>query len=77
MWLPGIRPISWWIEPVPKYVIEITLPDIEYLKSAVAVDSDNPKVISLRSFIREFQLNCPAHALSSKRCVLLNTVIAG
>ena len=40
-------------------MIEITLPDIEYLKSAAAVDSDKPKVISLRSFIREFQLKCP------------------
>ena len=55
-------------KPVPKYVIEITLPDIEYLKSAVAVESDKPKVISLRSFIREFQLNCPVHTLSSKLC---------
>jgi hypothetical protein len=27
-----MRPISLWIEPVPKYVIEITLARIEYVK---------------------------------------------
>jgi hypothetical protein len=35
---------------MPKYVIDITLPDIEYLKSAAAVESDKPKAIWLLSF---------------------------
>jgi len=34
--LLSICPISLWIEPAPKYEIEITLPDIEYVKSATA-----------------------------------------
>jgi hypothetical protein len=37
---------------VPKYVIEITLPRIEYVKSAaLVVESDELKVIALGSFI--------------------------
>jgi hypothetical protein len=42
-----------WIEPAPKYVIEITLARIEYVKSAApVVESDGLKVIALGSFIQ-------------------------
>jgi hypothetical protein len=36
------------IQPVPKYVIEITLPDIEYLKSGVTVECDEPRVLGAK-----------------------------
>jgi hypothetical protein len=61
---------------VPKYVIEITLPDIEYLKSAAVLDSDKLKLISLPFFIRDLQLNCLMHTLPNTECGLLNTSIA-
>jgi hypothetical protein len=48
--LRNIRPISSLIELMPRYVIEITLPDIEYLKSVEVVESDELKVICLPSF---------------------------
>ena len=58
--LRSIRPSSSWIEPVPKYVIEITFPCIEYLKSTAAVvESDEAKVICLPSFRCGFQINWP------------------
>ena len=50
---------------------------INVLALLVVLESDKPKVISLRSFIRKFQLNCPVHTLSSRYCVPLNTVITG
>jgi hypothetical protein len=62
-----IRRISSWIEPEPKYVIEITLHLIVYLKSSVAVvDSDAPKLIRLLSFLREFQRNRSGHSIKQE-----------
>jgi hypothetical protein len=41
---------------------------IEYLKTAVAAESDKPKLISVPSFIREFQLNWPLHTHKQEKC---------
>ena len=57
-------------------MIEITLPDSEYLKSVALVESDKPKLISSPFFMRESEINWLMHTLSSKECVHLSTVIA-
>jgi hypothetical protein len=73
-----IRSSSSLIDPPPSFrsLIEITLPDIEYLKSVALVESDKPKLISLPFFMRESEINWLMHTLSSKECVHLSTVIA-
>jgi hypothetical protein len=57
------------IELVPKYVIEITLHRIEYLKSAaLVVKSDKPRVICLLCFIRKPQPLADRYTLYQKIC---------
>jgi hypothetical protein len=57
--LRSIRSIASWIESAPKYVIEITLPRIEYVKSAaLVVEFDESKVICLLSFTCGILGNC-------------------
>jgi hypothetical protein len=70
--LRSIRPISSWIEPAPEYVIEITLPDIEYLEIRRAGRVQQTQVDFIAFLSCESEINWLMDTLSSKERVHLS-----